>query len=229
MKTIYLGIIALISTSCTRIVFDTPQPADTQPLTAFPTKYQGSYMPEDDSPGILTISAHIVTIPDTRSKSFTLAELKNNPNIKMENGLLYDAELPELGGIPYTIQDSTLSYSYVSKLDTVGISDTLVIKEMGSMLIASLNTAEDSMDVWDVMVLELADNGDLITASVGNLKTPDSSGGGQYDGSIEDFAKIAPYKRLEEDTYLFSPDKHQFSKLVKKGLFSDRDTMPRMH
>jgi hypothetical protein len=225
MKTVLFGLCLLALASCTRIVFDQPQPAGTDALTAFPERFSGSYVATDGTPGVMVIGRSTVVVPETSSVTLSLDDLAGKPNLTLKDGMIYDSEMPEIGGVPFTIADSTLSYGYVSSYDTLGLSDTLVIKEMGTSLVVSINTGDDDLDYWDVLLLDITSEGELFMTGIANLRTPDSSDDGEHKGNIEDYAGIAPYERLEENTYLFRPNKRQFKKLVEAGLFSEKESI----
>ncbi len=227
MKNIILLACIITLTSCLRVVFDVPQPRGVAPLTAFPANYQGIYVHEDESRDSMIIGSNTVTITEFSDRQIDMDALDTTPEITLKDGLLYDADLPEVGGIPYTVEDNVLHYSY-SERHTLGLSDSLVIKQAGSRMVVSANF-DDSDEYWDVYLTKITNSGDLQLLSVGNLRTPDSDQDtGNYDGNLEDFNKITPYEKVDENTYLFKPTKHEFLKLVKKGLFSNRDTYHRL-
>lgn len=226
MRTAIVLLVALFSASCTRIVFDVPQPRDTETLSAFPAEFQGKYLAEGGSHDSILIDSKVVTLTALVEKEISTIRMDTMQNISLKGGLIYDRSVPELGGLPYVIEDTLLRYSYVNRMD-LGISDTIAVKSMGSVVVVNFNDPGDNYDYWDIYLLRLSKNGDLEVSAPGNLRTPDSPEEGEYDGNLETFSRIVPYERLEEQTYLFRPDEKQFNKLVEKNLFSETETYRR--
>ena len=217
MRFVLFFVVAITAASCTRVVFDVPQPRD----TAFPGDYLGAYL-VDNSQDSLIISRSGVTFTEYREEQVSLDAVDTLPHLSIRDNLIYNSDFPQIGGVPYTIEDTLLKYAFTDR-HFIGISDTFVIKKSKAYLVVSAKFTEDKIeDYWDVYLVQVNKSGNLIASSTGNLKTPDSENQtGKYDGDLAFFNKITPYERLAEDTYLFRPSKKEFQKLVKKGLFSD--------
>jgi hypothetical protein len=228
MKTIFFSLSLLCTFSCTRIVFDLPQPQNAPSIAGFPPKYQGIYLHEEGDRDTVIITMNSVTFIEYSDKELTMRALDTLPNIYLKGDLLFDKHLPALGGVPYTVEDTVLYFSHVQRF-VIGLSDTVVVKQMKKCLVVSANFKDDDVDYWDVYLTRMTKGGDLIVRSVGNLRTPDLEGhSGEYDGELDDFAKISQYERIAENTYLFRPTPSQFQKLIKKRLFSQTETYKRI-
>jgi hypothetical protein len=212
--------VACASIGCTRVVFDVPQPAHRAALEAFPKEYRGVYLPEEGNDSLI-ISERAAHFIEYNTIQLPVKSLDTLPQYKLKDGRIYDAEHPDLGGLPYTIHDTMLHYHFTERF-TIGLSDTVVIKETPKYLVVSSNFRDDEVDYWDVLLVRLTGN-TLTTLSVGNLKTPTDDDQGDYDGNIESFGKIVPYEQIGEKTFLFRPTEKQFNKLVKKKLFAEKE------
>lgn len=218
---------AIAGTSCTRIVFDVPQPPDTPSLSAFPAKFQGSYLSPDSDKDTMYLRAQTVTFVNNGEREIPLYMLDQYPNITLKQGVLTDDDYPGHGDVPYEIVDSVLKYT-ITTYDILGLSDTVVVKEMDKYLVVNMKANDVEGGGWDVVIAHLDSNGDLVVSKPANLKTPDSKPENEHTGNIEDFKKIAPYERLSEDTYMFRTTKAQFKKLIDKDLFSEETTVRRV-
>jgi len=220
MKYIVFSFAILCTLSCTRIVFNAPQPPNADALKEFPIAYQGTYLAPESAQDTMIIAGQTAKFIEFVSHTIQLADFDDYPNITLHNGLLYDADQPELAGLPYIQEDSSISYSYYST-SVIGLSDSLVIKQGKDYLVANARFESDNSEYWDAFLLRLNDARDLVVSGIGNLKTPeDTDESEEYDGAIADFTSIVPFEKIEDDTYLVSPNESQFVRLVKKGLFS---------
>lgn len=216
------GLIAILATTgCTRIVFNVPQPADERPLSDFPETFQGTYLAPESEQDTMIIGTRTATFIEFVTQTINIAEFAEYPNISLKDGLLYDTDHPEAGGLTYTEQDSAISYSYYTRT-SIGLSDSLVVKQSKEYLVANASFESDDSEYWDVFLLKLNDARDLVVVGVGDLRTPEDTDASEpFDGAIADFTPIVPFEKIADDTYLVSPSDAQFLKLIKKGLFSE--------
>ena len=219
---------AISSLGCTHIVFDSPQPREESSLLEFPEQYRGIFLPESDGLDTLIVARNTVTLVEFDERMLSLASIDTLKNITLKEGLLYDAELPIMHGVPYSIEDTVVRYHYFSR-QVIGLSDTLIIKDLESQLVVSTNFVDDIDDHWDVVLVKSANTGDLIIYRIGNLNPSDNHDpSGNYDGQLQDFADITSIEKINENTFMFRPTKEQFLKLIKKDLFSQKETYKRI-
>ena len=221
--------LALVSTSCTHIMFTTPQPAGEKHLDAFPSEFHGSFI-DTESPGdTFIIKDEKVTFIERMDHEVPVSQLEQYPQLSFRNGKLYDSENPRFGGITYQEIDSVIHYTVIDR-SSLGVSDSLILTRLHDYLIVNLKTEEENRTFWDVAVVEISKKGELIMHTIGDVKTPDSEEhDGPFDGDLATFNKITPYTRLREDTYYFEPTKSEFHKLVKKGLFGTKDVFQKIN
>jgi hypothetical protein len=214
---------------CTHIVFNVPQPAEGESLRAFPESFQAIYRADDETTDSLIVGATTVSFVQHTRHELPLSSVDTMLHITLKNGLLYDATLMLDQGVPYEIDDTLIRYEYYDRF-TIGISDTLVLKQHGKDLVISSNLEEDDLDYWDVVLARVLKSGDLLVSTIGNLRPPGKDDHSRsYDADLEDFGTIAPYSQLKDDTFLFSPAPEQFKKLVKKKLFSEKQMYRRLN
>lgn len=222
MRIVFCLGVVMFAASCTHVVFDKPQPSDTESLAAFPASYRGIYHVESESMDSLIIDRTLVTFVEHSKYAIPVGDLDTMLHISLKDGLLYDAEMMRAEGVPYQIVDSMILYEYHDRF-VLGISDTLIVKQKTKYLVVNSNFKDDDLDYWDVVLVEKMQNGDLVISTNGNLNPPgDETQPATGKGELTYFGKIAPYEQLSENTFLFKPTPRQFHKLIRKNLFSER-------
>ena len=217
-----------VTSGCTRIVFNVPQPEGRKTLIAFPESFTGIYSAGEESMDSLIVGNTTVTFIEHSGYEIPLRAIDTMLHITLKDGLLYDAEMMRAEGVPYQIDDSIIRYQYYDRYD-VGISDTLVLKESGKYLVVSTNFEDDDLDYWDVVLVRRMNSGNLEISAIGNFKSPGNEDrSGSYDGDLSEFETIAPFEQLAENTFLFKPTPAQFQKLIRKRLFSKKQTYHRI-
>lgn len=228
MRWMLLYCCVCLAASCTHVVFDVPQPADATTLQVFPVEIRGMYSPSSESTDTLIIGLSEVKFIEYSEHAIPVTAVDTMLNITLKDGLLYDADLMRAGGVPYSIKDSMILYHYHDSY-TIGISDTLILKQSGNYLVVSSNLADDDLDYWDVVLVEKLSTGNLLMSTAGNLSPPqDKDSARKKKDTVVYYGKIAPYEQLSERTFLFKPTPKQFLKLVKKNLFSEREEYKRL-
>ncbi|MDX1479970.1 MAG: hypothetical protein R3301_19820 [Saprospiraceae bacterium] len=209
-------------TSCTRVAFEAPQPLNAKALASFPSDLLGAYALADtpaDTVGFILPDA-IVAI-ETTSHYLHQDQLDTMPHLTLQNDRMYDDQLPGNRGFPVTYEGDSLRYTSI-EMDTIGISDTLLIKGFGDYLI--LNTRFED-EYWDIYLLKPGANGSLETYAVGNYRPhTDTASTSDYDGDISTFLDITPFRQLDESTYLVNPSRKALKQLVKAGFFLRQET-----
>ncbi len=222
----YFSIIGLCS-GCTHVVFDVPQPNDVKPLTMFPIEYRGVYHLPGEEMDSLVVSESTVTFIEHSTNELPVDGIDTMLHITLKDGLLYNAELMRSEGVPYQIDDSVIRYEYHDR-HVIGISDTVVVKQTGKMLVVSSNFTDDDRNYWDVVLVDKPNPDEIRVSTIENLNPPgNESNSGNYNGELSYFEKFAPIETLSEDTYLFKPTPKQFRKLVKKKLFAKQQLYTR--
>ncbi len=220
MKVAWLGVIAVLTVlaqSCTSIYFAVPQPKGSPILGTFPADVQGAYNTEDDL-DTLFIVENGYRYPEEFERHIPMSGLDSVPEITFEGDLLFDSSLPEKRGIRFTISNDTLHYKVRLYL-TKELSDSLVLKELGSWLILSEREKPDAY--WEVYLIERQADRDLKAYAVKNLEEEDSEPDREYDGRLSDFYSITSFTKIGESDYLIDPSKRELKKLIKKGFFKE--------
>lgn len=220
MKLAWSGVIAILtvlSQSCTSIYFSVPQPKGSPDLASFPAAVQGTYTADEDL-DTLFIIGNGYQYPEEFERRIPMSDLDSVPEITFDGDLLFDSSLPEKRGIRFTISNDTLHYK-VRLYVTRQLSDSLVLKKLGSWLILSEREKPDAY--WEVYLIEKQAGGDLKAYAVKNLEVEDSESDREYDGRLSDFYSITNFQKIGESDYLVDPSRRELKKLIKKGLFKE--------
>ena len=229
IRMLLLILCAAIVPGCTHIVFNVPQPADGASLQAFPASFQGIYQADEETTDSMIVDARTVSFVQHATHQLPLNSVDTMLHITLKDGLLYDATMMLDHGVPYRVVDTMIRYEYYDRF-TIGISDSLVIKESGKYLVISSNLDGDDLDYWDVVLAQKLNSGNLIVMTIGNLRPPGKDDHSRsYDADVEDFGRIAPYTQLSDDTFLFNPSPDQFRRLVKKKMFSEKQVYRKLN
>ena len=221
-------------TSCIQVQFENPQPLKSKALTSFPDEITGDYF-FGGSKDTVRVSSLYFSFKELKKDSFPVYLLDSMPGIKVKDSLIYFPEHDKEKGYPFSIKNDSVFYK-VFQITKVPLGKDLVLKKFkGSYIV---NWRMDSA-YWDIAILSLQKNGNIIknTVEVSEDKNEaDSLVIRQKDSirktaskELEELSRITKFKKIGEDHYLINPSKKEFELLIKNGLFSQQDTLFKIH
>jgi len=219
-----LLIILILPSGCLTIYFEQPQPIGETNLESFPEAMLGSYLIEGDT---LYILEKEFQYPEVYQGKFPLSQLDSMHNIHLEGNLLFNSELSYQDGIPYTVENDTLSY-YLKIYISEHLSDSLLLRKEGSYLV--LNEKADGLDAWNISLITIEDNGNLRVFATGDFTTEgeDMDPKSVKDGKLEDFYPITEFRKMSEYEYSVNPTRKEFQTLIDRNFFRQKLELKKM-
>lgn len=181
------------------VAFDTPQPADINPLGGFPKRIQGKYLSSEDSSFLQITASSMLRTYDFYLK-IHLSQLDSTQQIIGDT--LFD--LKTNMGKPIQIEGDSI-VTHIFGVDTLFTIDKLnVLKKYKGYYFVNNYTPPDT---WQVKKLELS-RGKLILSSINNK---------------EDLEQLKELTESTQDTvpYVFSVSHKQFKAFVHDQGFRD--------
>ncbi|MCR9252017.1 MAG: hypothetical protein NXI20_16450 [bacterium] len=198
--------------SCTTVYFQTTQPNGVDKLAAFPAELHGTYLTNEGD--TVTINENSYIYPEDFEDSFHISEVDSSDQYKIENGLLYNRNLPTEDGVKFENQNDTISYDVVINLSK-SLSDSIIIKPFRGYVI--MNEINDDGTYWNAYLLKPTKSG--ITVYVVGDFDVEKKRSKRSDGLITDFYKYTKFEQLDERKFLINPTPEELKKLIKKGFF----------
>ncbi|MEZ4774993.1 MAG: hypothetical protein R3D00_17550 [Bacteroidia bacterium] len=208
-------LVALIATSCVTVQFTEPQPAGEASLSTFPESFLGTYIITEYRDSEKSEADTLVIFPEgflaisRESRELTLEEAASDPDIRIQDSLLYRLDINPQAGYPYVRTDSSIRYSYWEREKSF-LSDSVILKNYKGEYYLNMR---DEPSRYNVLLLKQERNGDLAVWMVDPEK------------EIEHLQEYTRGVREEYNSegkvekYIVSPKAKELNKFVQNGGF----------
>lgn len=224
MKNFPLSILAILvawtSTACHNVVFTEPQPSRVVAESSFPQQWQGLYksipLPEEEMPGNAWVKV--------RGSQLFLFNSRTD-SVPYLEGDYQNEEIPEVGDsiqvmlrgkmVDAIFADNDWARFTLQKTDTLGLSDSLILKLSDSWAFLNMPDEQHGNQYWNGVVIEPLRNGDLLLWTIED--------GEEETERMRNFFKIEEYESPEYAGKLrvATPKEKEFKNYVESGGFPD--------
>lgn len=213
-------LLACSSSACHNVVFTEPQPAKVVVEGYFPQSWQGHFksipLPGEEFPGNawVKVEGNQLLLFNSRTDSVPFLE-----------GDYESGSIPEVGdSIQVMLQGEMVDAVFVSddwarftkqKTDTLGLSDSLILKLSGSWAFLNMPDEQHGNRYWNGIVIEPMRNGDLLLWAIED--------GEEEAGNMSEFFQIEEYENpgYAGKLRVATPKQKEFSAYVESGGFPD--------